>query len=303
MPWCITRKRWRTRNCPCRKSAGPSRRAFFGRHHHDERIPGFEPGRAARPGHSARSWPSGVGLAALVMVDDLSPTVVSQSPKSAADSNATPVVELFCPPQESPTAGIATAKQLPQRTGGDRAGFDRSGARAVRSPARAGSQRNACARNVPRRKPALDEIKIFDGLPPDPLWLIISGRDEPEVYQRLSIAEAVLNDAVSNHVIGRYLPATALWPRAEQQAANRATAAVLGKQGPLLARSGVARRFQHQCPGSDRGTGADLAARRGQYGVVWPTNQVSQWLLKKFRGTHARRMAGDGLDLSGNQPG
>ena len=72
------------------------------------------------------------------------------------------------------------------------------------------------------------------GLPPDPLWLIISGRDEPEVYRRLAVAEGVLNDAVSNHVIGQYLLPTVLWPRAERQAANRATAAMLGKQGPLL---------------------------------------------------------------------
>jgi len=33
-----TRRRWRTRNCPCRKSAGPSRRAFCGAAiTHDER--------------------------------------------------------------------------------------------------------------------------------------------------------------------------------------------------------------------------------------------------------------------------
>ena len=49
-----------------------------------------------------------------------------------------------------------------------------------------------------------------------------------------AIAEGLLDGAVSNHLIGQYLLPTALWPRAEFQAANRATAAVLGKQGPLL---------------------------------------------------------------------
>jgi len=45
----------------------PSRRAFFGGHHHDERIPGFESGGLPRWDNShARGI--GVGLAALVMV-------------------------------------------------------------------------------------------------------------------------------------------------------------------------------------------------------------------------------------------
>ena len=43
-----------------------------------------------------------------------------------------------------------------------------------------------------------------------------------------------MNGAVTNHLIGQYLLPDALWPRAEFQAANRATAAVLGAEGPLL---------------------------------------------------------------------
>ena len=129
---------------------------------------------------------------------------------------------------------------------------------------------------------ALDEIKSSMGLPPDPLWLIISGRDEPEVYRRLSLAEGVLNDAVSNHIIGRYLLPTALWPRAEQQAANRATAAVLGKQGPLLREAALREGFNTNAMVLTEELVRTWARAGASTGVVWPTNQVSQWLLKKF---------------------
>ena len=44
----------------------------------------------------------------------------------------------------------------------------------------------------------LDEMTAELGLPPQPLWVIISGQDESEVYQRLTNAEALLDNAVSN---------------------------------------------------------------------------------------------------------
>jgi len=128
----------------------------------------------------------------------------------------------------------------------------------------------------------LDEMTVELGLPPQPLWLIISGHDEPEVYQRILKAEELLNGAVTHHLIGRYLLPDTLWPRAEFQAANRATAAALGEKGPLL-RSAL----------SDEGFNtnafvltAELVrtwARAGEsQAVIWPTNHVSQWLLKRF---------------------
>ena len=86
----------------------------------------------------------------------------------------------------------------------------------------------------------LDEITSELGLPPQPLWVIISGKDESEVYQRLTNADALLGNAVSNQVIGRYLLPTALWPRVEYQSANRTTATVLGTKGPLLENAALA---------------------------------------------------------------
>jgi predicted RND superfamily exporter protein/lauroyl/myristoyl acyltransferase len=225
----------------------------------------------------------GVGLAALVMVMIYLPPLFPNRRKAPPAQTPARWWSYFVPPQESPAAGIAPAKQncrtalvvtaLVLFTAGallcvHRPGLDRSG--------------NALRPARDEAETTLDEIKSAMGLPPDPLWLIISGRDEPEVYRRLSIAEAVLNDAVSNHVIGRYLLPTALWPRAEQQAANRATAAILGKQGPVLREAALREGFNTNALVLTEELVRTWARAGSSTGVVWPTNQVSQWLLKRF---------------------
>jgi predicted RND superfamily exporter protein/lauroyl/myristoyl acyltransferase len=229
----------------------------------------------------------GVGLAALVMVMIYLPPLFPNRRK--APPTQTPVCwwSYFVPPQESCGRDALVAQT------GRRRGVAATwlltclillGACAVLCVHRPGLDRSGNALRPQRgeAETALDEIKSSMGLPPDPLWLIISGRDEPEVYQRLSIAVAVLNNAVSNHIIGRYLLPTALWPRAEQQAANRATAAVLGNQGPLLREAALREGFNTNALVLTEELVRTWARAGASTGVVWPTNQVSQWLLKKF---------------------
>ncbi len=225
----------------------------------------------------------GVGLAALVMEMIYLPPLFPNRRKAPPTPMPVRWWSYFVPPQETPAAGIAPAKQscrpalvvtgLVLIIAGTvlcfhRPGLDRSG--------------NALRPQRGEAETALDEIKSSMGLPPDPLWLIISGRDEPEVYRRLSLAEVVLNDAASNHIIGRYLLPTALWPRAEQQAANRATAAVLGSQGPLLREAALREGFNTNALVLTEELVRTWARAGASTGVFWPTNQVSQWLLKKF---------------------
>ncbi|HEX7577283.1 MAG TPA: MMPL family transporter, partial [Verrucomicrobiae bacterium] len=128
----------------------------------------------------------------------------------------------------------------------------------------------------------LDEMTVELGLPPQPLWLIVPGRDEAGVFQRLTRAETLLDEAAKNHLIEKYLLPDALWPRGEFQSANRATAAVLGGKGPLL---------RDALSGAGFSTNAFVLtaelvrtwAQAGvSTGVIWPTNHVSQWLLKRF---------------------
>ena len=128
----------------------------------------------------------------------------------------------------------------------------------------------------------LDEITAQLGLPPQPLWLIVPGRDEAEVYERLTKAEALLNDAVSNHLIEKFLLPDTLWPRAEFQVANRATASVLGEKGPLLRDALMSAGFTTNAFVLT----AELVRTWSRAGestsTIWPTNQISQWLLKRF---------------------
>jgi predicted RND superfamily exporter protein/predicted LPLAT superfamily acyltransferase len=129
---------------------------------------------------------------------------------------------------------------------------------------------------------ALDEIKVEMKLPPDPLWLIVSGPHETEVYHRLTVAESLLKQATSNHIIGSYLLPRALWPQTEFQMANRSTAALLGRRSPLLQDAALSEGFNTNALGLTEGV-LQLWARAGaSTQVVWPTNGLSQWLLKRF---------------------
>jgi lauroyl/myristoyl acyltransferase len=129
---------------------------------------------------------------------------------------------------------------------------------------------------------ALAEITTEMGLPPEPLWLIVSGTQETEVYRRLAFAEEALNGAMSNRVIGRYLLPTAMWPRAEYQAANRSTAAALAAECPLLREAAFGEGFNTNALILTDELVRTWARAGGSTDVVWPTNHVSQWLLKRF---------------------
>jgi predicted RND superfamily exporter protein/lauroyl/myristoyl acyltransferase len=129
---------------------------------------------------------------------------------------------------------------------------------------------------------ALDEMKSEMGLPPDPLWLIVRGRDEAQVYQRLAGAEGLLSGAASQHLIGGFLVPTALWPRPERQAANRQAAAILGRQGPLLREAALSEGFNSNAVDLTEQVVRTWARAGASTNVVWPTNQASQWLLKRF---------------------
>jgi predicted exporter len=128
----------------------------------------------------------------------------------------------------------------------------------------------------------LDEMTVELGLPPQPLWLIISGHDEAEVYQRLTRAEELLNGAVTNHLIGHYLLPDTLWPRGEFQTANRATAVVLGEKAPLLRAATLIAGFNTNAMVLTEELVRTWSRAGSSTSVIWPTNHVSQWLLKRF---------------------
>ena len=129
---------------------------------------------------------------------------------------------------------------------------------------------------------SLEEMTAELGLPPQPLWLIVPGRDEAEVLQRLTTAEVLLDDAAKKNLIGKYLLPDALWPRAEFQIANRTTAAVLGEQGPLLGEALSNAGFTSNAFVLTKALVETWSRAGATKTVMWPTNHLSQWLLKRF---------------------
>jgi len=225
----------------------------------------------------------GIALSALVMVMIYLPPLFPERRRPRPDQPPFPWWNYFVAPRE-PVAGPITAAK---RTSSvalvltglifivaygilffQRPGLDHSG--------------NALQPAHGEAQATLDEMTVELGLPPQPLWLIVPGRDEAEVFQRLTNAEVLLNTATANHLIEKYLLPDTLWPRGENQAANRATAVVLGEKGPLLRDAALSDGFN---------TNALLLTEKlvqtwrqdgESKNLIWPTNEVSQWLLKRF---------------------
>jgi lauroyl/myristoyl acyltransferase len=129
---------------------------------------------------------------------------------------------------------------------------------------------------------ALDEMTAAIGIPRDPRWVIISGHREQAVFEQLTQAEGLLQRAVSNRVIAGYLLPTLMWPRVDCQEANRATAAALGNRGPALRAGAVQAGFTTNALFLTEELLQTWSRAAQGRGVFWPTNELSQWLLKRF---------------------
>ena len=172
----------------------------------------------------------GIGVAALVMVMIYLPPLFPDRRKPRPNPKPAVWWNYFIAPPEPLMPEMATAGKDSYRTPLLLTGLILLTAGAVlcfRQP-RLDRTGNALQPQHGEAQTALDEITAELGLPPQPLWVIIAGRDESEVHQRIARAEELLNVAVTNQTIGRYLLPSTLWPRAEFQAANRATAAFMG---------------------------------------------------------------------------
>jgi predicted RND superfamily exporter protein/lauroyl/myristoyl acyltransferase len=128
----------------------------------------------------------------------------------------------------------------------------------------------------------LEEITAEMGIPQDALWVIISGRDEGEIFQRLTLAEKALNTARSQNIVSEFLLPTALWPRPEFQVFNRVTAAWFAGQRSRLSGAALAAGFNTNALFLTDELTRTWSRAAAATGTVWPTNDVSRWLLKRF---------------------
>jgi predicted RND superfamily exporter protein len=226
----------------------------------------------------------GIGLAALVMVMIYLPPLFPNRRKAPATLVPASWWSYFVPPQQALPSKRVMAQGFYQRAAMLVTGLILIVGCAVMCFCRPVLDKtgNALRPQHGEAETALAEITTEMGLPPEPLWLVVSGSQESEVYQRLAFAEETLNGAVSNHIIGRYLLPTAMWPRTEFQAANRATAAALAEKGPLLRKAALSEGFNTNALVLTDELLRTWARAGASTNVIWPTNNVSQWLLKRF---------------------
>jgi predicted exporter/lauroyl/myristoyl acyltransferase len=226
----------------------------------------------------------GIGLSAWVMVMVYLPPLFPRR-RTPPASDITPVWwSYFIPPQPPLVMEPAPAERTYHRAAMLVTGLVLASAGIVLCFHRPGLDRTGNALRPQRgeAEAALAEMTTEMGLPPDPLWLIVSGRQEAEIARHLATAEGLLNSATSNRVIGGYLLPSALWPQAEFQAANREAARLLGQQGPRLRAAALDEGFNTNALVLTEELLRTWARAGGGTGVFWPTNQVSQWLLKRF---------------------
>jgi uncharacterized protein len=137
----------------------------------------------------------------------------------------------------------------------------------------------------PRRSPAyaaLNAIKENLGQQREPLWLVVSGRDESEVAERLAAIKPVLDKAVSNHLLTGFTLPDALWPRPEMQSANRAGARRLAAESGALRTAALANGFTEDALGLDANILESWRQAAATTNVFWPTNAASRWIFEKI---------------------
>ena len=225
----------------------------------------------------------GVALAALVMVMIYLPPLFPGRRKAASPVAAN-WWSYFIPPRENAAAGNAPVNQIYCRrilwltaalviVAGTILFFHRP---------KLDQTADALKPQHSQAQTTLDEMIAEMGIPQDALWVIISGTDEPEVFQRLELAEKTLNTARSQNIVGEFLLPTALWPRPEFQVSNRIPAAWFAGQRARLGEAALAAGFNTNALFLTDELTRTWSRAAATTGTVWPTNDVSQWLLKRF---------------------
>lgn len=136
----------------------------------------------------------------------------------------------------------------------------------------------------PRRSEAydtLEQIKARFGRMQEPLWVLIPGKNETEVAQRLSQVNAALSQTKSNQLIADFTLPTPLWPRPENQQANRAAVRTLLQEREQLRSAALKAGFTTNSLVVTESIFDYWTRAIASSNVFWPTNQASHWILSK----------------------
>jgi predicted exporter/lauroyl/myristoyl acyltransferase len=137
----------------------------------------------------------------------------------------------------------------------------------------------------PRNSPAyaaMNAIKDNLGQKQEPLWLVVTGANEGEVAQRLAAIKPVLDKAVSKHLLTGFTLPDMLWPRPQNQSANRPVALRLANEEGVMKTTALTNGFTAAALGLNAkilGTWREAAATTN---IFWPTNDASRWIFEKI---------------------
>jgi predicted exporter len=129
---------------------------------------------------------------------------------------------------------------------------------------------------------ALDDIKNELAQQREPLWVIVSGKNEGEIATRLDAVNATLKVAVSNNILSDFISPAPLWPRPENQNLNRSTANALASQKEVLRAAALSNGFSETSVALTSDILATWQRAWMGTGVFWPTNNMSRWIFNKL---------------------
>jgi predicted exporter len=132
----------------------------------------------------------------------------------------------------------------------------------------------------PRESPsfaALEELKKNLGRKSDPLWMIVSGKNEQEVADRLQLVRKTLGSS-TNHQLT--LP-DKIWPNPAWQMANRPQLDLMERARPQIRSLLVEHGFASNTMNFTDGILAGFSKPKKAGAVFWPEGPLSEWILDK----------------------
>lgn len=130
------------------------------------------------------------------------------------------------------------------------------------------------------------------------LSLIVTGRDESEVFERLTKAQARMNDAIRQGIAKHFFSPLPLWPDATRQGENLTIFNSLSGDLPRLKRSVTESGFTEDAFALTSAVFAQAATWEHSRLPIWPANETSRWILRRV----ARHQDGNFLALGMVEP-
>ncbi len=129
---------------------------------------------------------------------------------------------------------------------------------------------------------AMAKIKTHLAQSNEPLWLLVTGRDETEVANRLDALEQRLRSTdLQPWLAGATLP-TALWARPERQQANRPAAVQLTANRTAFLSALRGAEFTDDAFALTDGILRTWERAANVSPTLWPTNEANRWIMEKI---------------------